>query len=270
MSIAGVVDLLRCPLCADGLTLAERSLRCPQRHTFDLAKQGYVNLLGRSTPANADTAEMVSARERFLGAGHYLPIAEAVSSRLTGCRTILDAGGGSGYYLAHILSDQPDARGVVTDVSVAAVRRAAKVHPRAAAIVADTWKLLPIQTQVIDAVTCIFAPRNPAEFARVLRPGGALVVVTPNPAHLIEAREALGLLGLQDDKLSKVQHLLSGYFEPIASTRVRRKMLLDPETLNDLVAMGPNAFHQHQEIDAEMELSLDVEVSLFRRPTRGS
>ncbi|MDA8439665.1 MAG: SAM-dependent methyltransferase [Propionibacterium sp.] len=264
--LLSVVGMLACPVCSAALTPDSGTLRCPAGHGFDIARQGHVNLLGHAAPRNADTAVMVAARQRFLDAGHYDPVSDTIAAGLRACRRIVDAGGGTGHHLARALDGAPEAVGLVVDVSVPAARRAARAHPRLGAVVADTWRSLPVRSGVADALLCVFAPRNAAEFARVLAPGGLLVVVTPNPGHLAEAREALGLIGIQDDKLAAVRRSLAGAFEPVATRRVHGLMKLTASEVGDLVAMGPNAFHAHAPANAALRVGLDVQVTTFRRP----
>jgi 23S rRNA (guanine745-N1)-methyltransferase len=242
VSLRSVADLLACPVCAEDLTLTDRTVRCPAGHSFDQARQGYVNLLRGKPPANADTADMVAARERFLGGGHYEPVADALAARVAG-DTLLEAGAGTGYYLAHILSARPTARGLATDISVPAVRRAARAHPCLSAVVADTWAGLPVRTGVIDSLLCVFAPRNMAEFHRVLRPGGRLLVATPLPHHLEALRTQRGLLDIDAHLVERLTTSADSYFVHTASTAVERTISLPPQVVDDLVGMGPNAFH---------------------------
>lgn len=249
MSALGVVaDWLRCPVCAGPLALDDRTLRCPDRHSFDVARQGYVNLLGHAAPRNADTAEMVAARARFLDAGWYAPIAEAVADAIAGCRAIVEVGAGTGHYLASALSagGNEGALGLATDVSVPACRRAARAHPRMAAVVADTWAGLPLLDSCVDAVLCVFAPRNLDEFRRVLVPGGRVVVVVPGPEHLAELRAAQGLLEIEDDKAER----LADSFGEATLRAVGFPLVLDERAATDLVGMGPNAFHRSGPVPA--------------------
>lgn len=251
--VAEVLDLLRCPLCGQPLALAGRVVHCPRGHHFDLARQGYLNLLQSGQPRHADTAEMVAARERFLGAGHYRPIAtelaEAVRAGLTvvrsavpGLVSVLEAGAGTGWYLAALLDALPG-RGVALDISAAAARRATRAHPRVAALVADTWQPLPLVDGRLDVVTSVFAPRNPAEFARVLKPDGILAVATPLPEHLVELRQVLGLLEIGEDKQERLAEALAGSFRLLEERSLVHRAAWSPSVVADLVAMGPNAFH---------------------------
>lgn len=253
------VRLLRCPLCGRELRLRERTLCCAERHSFDLARQGYVNLLGRHSPRNADTAEMVAARERWLGAGWYLPIAEAVAEAVAPSHTIVEVGAGTGYYLAHTLTHLDGGLGLATDVSVPACRRAARAHPLAAAIVADTWAGLPLGSHAFDAVLCVFAPRNYAEFRRLLARSGQVVVVVPNEGHLAELRAANGLLTIPAGKAADVEQQLGR----ARVRRIRFPLELTAAAAADLVGMGPNAFHGRGSADGLLTQA-DVSVIVGR------
>jgi 23S rRNA (guanine745-N1)-methyltransferase len=248
MAVAEVVDLLVCPHCGQGLVVAEhgRVVRCPNGHAFDVARQGYLNLAGRTGPSNADTAAMVAARDRFLSAGHFAPIAETLSeladSTNPGAR-LLEVGAGTGYYLTRLLDGLVTSRGVALDVSVAAARRAARAHPRLGSVVADAWQPLPMASGTVDVLLNVFAPRNATEFARVLSGSGRLLTVTPTADHLVEVRRSLGLLGIQPEKQHQLTATLGGAFDQGATETLRFTMELDDSGLYDLVAMGPNAFH---------------------------
>ena len=253
------LDWTRCPHCAHPLEVVGRTLACATGHSYDVARQGYVNLIGRAQPVNADTAEMLEARARFLGAGHYDAIADAVAAAAghAGVERVVEVGAGTAFYLARILDALPAAEGLATDVSVAAARRAARAHPRAAAIVADTWTGLPLQDGSVDAVVCVFAPRNPAEFARVLRPGGLLVVAQPAPEHLRGLRERHGLLAVADDKSDRLGAAFPSW-RVTETTGIRATASLTADEVRDLIAMGPNAFHG---LPADVEAA-DVEVAV--------
>ncbi|WP_296138403.1 putative RNA methyltransferase [uncultured Tessaracoccus sp.] len=249
---------LRCPVCAEGLTLDGRTLGCVAGHRFDVARQGYVNLLGHAAPPNADTPAMLDARARFLATRWYAPITDEVRRAVAGCGRVLEVGAGTAHHLAHALDD--DAVGLATDVSVAACRRAARAHPRVAAVVADTWTGLPLGDGVVDAVVCLFAPRNLTEFRRVLAPGGRIVVCVPNAGHLAELRRAAGLLDVPPGKAEELAGQLEG---TVGAQRVRFAMDLDEAATRDLVAMGPNAFHGRRAPGA-VRTTADVTICVGR------
>jgi 23S rRNA (guanine745-N1)-methyltransferase len=181
---AEFLSYLRCPVCGEVLAAADQSVRCPAGHTFDTARQGYLNLMAGPAPTDGDTTEMVAARAELLAAGHFDFLTDALTREADELLPpyspglVLDVGAGTGHHLAAVLDRHPEARGLALDVAKPAARRAARAHPRAAAVVCDVWRRLPIADGCADLVLDVFAPRNGAEFARVLRPGGALVVVT--------------------------------------------------------------------------------------------
>jgi 23S rRNA (guanine745-N1)-methyltransferase len=227
-----VIDsaFLACPVCGADLAAAERTLRCAEGHSFDVARQGYVTLLARPARTRSDTAAMVAARERFLAAGHFAPLAarlaELAAGAAQGC--VLDLGAGTGYYLRAVLDALPGRAGVALDLSKPAARRAA-ADPRITAVVADVWRELPVRTGAAGLALVVFAPRNLEELRRVLHPGGVVIVVGPGPDHLRELVEPLGLLRVGEDKTAG---------EPL-----ELDLALSHAEVRDLVEMGPSAWH---------------------------
>jgi 23S rRNA (guanine745-N1)-methyltransferase len=239
--LADVVELLRCPVCGEGLSIAEGTLRCTAGHSFDIARQGYVNLV----PGRADTAEMVEARDAFLRAGHFRRLSEelAKEARAAADGAVLDLGAGTGDHLAAVLDSLPDRLGIAVDASPAALRRAARSHPRAAAIGADAWKPLPLRDGIATIVLSVFAPRNAAEMARILAPGGALLAVTPTTRHLHELVGPLGLLSVPDDKEDRLDAQLVAHFTLASRRTIEYAMFLTRDECAQLVRMGPSAWH---------------------------
>ncbi|MFV0406443.1 MAG: putative RNA methyltransferase [Propioniciclava sp.] len=263
--LEAATGLLTCPVCSDPLILAATAARCPVGHSYDVARQGYVNLLGSAPPAHADTAAMVAARDRVLTSGAFTIIETALATQLTAARSLLDVGGGTGHHLARVLDAVPGARGVSLDISVRAARRAARAHPRLASVVADTWSGLPILSAGIDGLLCIFAPRNPAEFARVLAPGGQLLIVTPDPDHLASLRTAYSLLGVEVDKSDRLLRTLADTFTLETRMPLRSALLAEAPLVDDLIAMGPNAFHHTPTDIRAMPTEIAVTLWVFRR-----
>jgi len=256
--------------------LRDRRLVCESGHSFDLAKQGYVSLLtGAATKMTGDTADMLDARARFQSAGHFDLIARATAEAVadgapTG--TILEIGAGTGYYLAAGLDAAPEAHGIALDVSKPAARRAARAHPRAASILSDVWRGLPIRDRALDRVLCVFAPRNPAEVARVLRPGGAFVVVTPTPRHLGELIAPLDMVGVQTDKDARLTDALSANFRRTDHDTIEYEMRLDHAAIANVVGMGPSAHHAAESrghsiaaLPEPMAVTASVTVQIYRR-----
>ncbi|MFG2005980.1 putative RNA methyltransferase [Spirillospora sp. NPDC048911] len=244
--LADIVEYLVCPLCGADLALAEGALRCPSRHSFDIARQGYANLLpGDARAGTADTTEMVAAREAFLSAGHFAPTADLLAQRVSdeGGRCVLDAGAGTGYYLRTVLDRLPEAVGLALDISKYAARRAARAHPNVGAAVADLWRPLPVRSESVDAIINVFAPRNAPEFHRVLRPGGVLHVVAPTERHLGSLVESLGLLSVGEEKTERMELALGGYFQPVSREHLETEVSLSRDDVAMVVGMGPSAHH---------------------------
>lgn len=254
MGLDAALGLLACPRCAASLTL-DGQVRCPNGHAYDVARQGYLNLSGGPPPRNADTAAMVAARADFLDAGHYAAVADEIVALVPEpSRGLLDAGAGTGWYAARLLERRPELVGIAMDVSVAAIRRAARAHPRLAAVVGDVWAKLPVRDDCLDVVLGVFAPRHPAEFARVLAAAGRLVTVTPRPEHLAELRTDLGLLDHRPDKADQLERSLGGWFRPEARRQLVESRSWGADTARASVLMGPNAFHLVPgELDAKIE-----------------
>jgi 23S rRNA (guanine745-N1)-methyltransferase len=244
--LADVVPNLVCPVCGAGLELADRGLLCPGGHAFDIARQGYANLLpGNARPGTADTPEMVRARDEFLRSGHFDAPADRLAGAVAGVGPsfVVDAGAGTGYYLSRILDRSTGAVGLAMDISKHAARRAARAHQRAGAVVADLWRPLPLRDGAADVVVNVFAPRNAAEFHRVLRDDGQLLTVTPSPRHLGTLVEPLGLLSVDERKTERMDAALAGYFKFDARQEIESEAVLTHDEAATLVGMGPSAHH---------------------------
>jgi 23S rRNA (guanine745-N1)-methyltransferase len=238
------------------------ALRCGSGHSFDVARQGYVNLMtGHARAGTADTAEMVTARQAFLAAGHYAPLADAVAGLAAaavpatqgvpaaGRPYVLDAGSGPGYYLAAVLDrvralpGYGETAGLAMDVSVPALRWAARAHPAAGAVGWDVWKPFPVRDGAASVVLNVFAPRNGPEFRRVLRDDGALIVVTPGPGHLAELIDGAGLLTVDERKDERLSAALGAHFSLAGQQELSIALRLTRAGAATLTGMGPSAWH---------------------------
>ena len=254
--IENLTDVLADPV--DGARLSLESptgpLRSPAGRTFELAGTGYAVL----TPAGldetlGDSEDMVTARETFLSRGHFAPFVEAVSAQVAAALddahvpdeqqvTILDAGAGTGFYLAHTLDQIESARGLGVDVSTDAANLLAQAHPRLGAVVADLSGRLPVAEGSVDVITSVFAPSNAGEFARVLAPGGRLIVLTPMPGHLDELRGPLGIDMVDENRAQSVRESVAEFFAEVAAPEeITFTMTLDQESIANQVAMSPSA-----------------------------
>lgn len=256
-----IVDVLADPADLTPLRGADGFTRLVSEsgHSYDVAKQGYVTLAaGKGIGHEGDSLEMVNSRETFLSNGHFAPFVEAVSDAVADVveraagdadPVVMEAGAGTGYYLAHTLDLIEGARGVGLDVSVPAAKHLAKSHPRVGAVVADVWEQLPIRTGSVHALAVVFAPRNPAEFARVLVDGGEAVMLVADQGHLDELREPLGILGVEDGKIERLVAQSAGHLVPAADPElIEFPMQLGRDAIAAQVGMSPSARHLDPEV----------------------
>ena len=184
----------RCPTCRSPLDGTTTGMRCAQGHSFDRAREGYVNLLpgGRLAGRSAgDDETMVRSRRQVFDAGLYDPVLDAVAAAVAtdAPADVLDIGCGEGSY-GRAIAARCGAQVWGIDVSKPAVKVAARRHREGRYAVASAYAL-PFADHEFDAVTNVFSPRDFAEMFRVLRPGAPAFVVTPGPHHLVEIKRAL-------------------------------------------------------------------------------
>jgi 23S rRNA (guanine745-N1)-methyltransferase len=246
--------LLRCPVCRFELTATAGALICRNRHAFDLAREGYVNLLRgrrRRAAAGGDSHEQLLHRTAFLEAGHFDAIAATIVGHVEQVSTkpplgqwfVLDAGSGTGHHLARIATVLSPAIGLGVDISRDAVRQAARRWPALAFAVADLWTEWPVQDAAVDLLISVFAPKNFAEAARVLRPGGWLAVAYPGPDHMAELRDRFGLMSQHDHAPRRYSEMVRRFIGPPTIVRLVSRAVLDATTVRASILMGPNARH---------------------------
>jgi 23S rRNA (guanine745-N1)-methyltransferase len=273
--------LLRCPLCKSGFTGAAGALACRNGHSFDLAREGYVNLRsGRSRLAVAgDSPVQLRHRAEFLDARHLdaltATIVRQVGRSTLGPQHVLDTGSGTGHHLARITARLPGTIiSLGLDISKNAARQAARRWPIPAFAVADLWAEWPVHDAAIDLVVSIFAPKNFQETARVLRPGGWLVVAYPGPDHLIELRDRFGLLRQNEGSPGRYADTVTRFVGPPAIDRLWSRAVLDPAMARAAILMGPNARHIEPSIldvgRCPFAVTFDLNVLFARKPERKS
>jgi 23S rRNA (guanine745-N1)-methyltransferase len=270
--------LLRCPLCRSGFATAAGALVCRNGHSFDLARDGYVNLLsgGRRRPAaGGDSPAQLRHRAQFLDAGHLDALAAMVAAHVNETahlsQHVLDAGSGTGHHLARIATRlSGSVIGLGLDISKDAARQAARRWPVLAFAVSDLWSEWPVRDAAIDLVVSIFAPKNYPETARVLRPGGWLALAYPGPEHLIELRDRFGLLRQHEGSPGRYADMATRLVGPSSITRLRRRAALDPATARAAILMEPNARHVGPStLDVgphPLTLTFDINVLFARKP----
>jgi 23S rRNA (guanine745-N1)-methyltransferase len=264
---------LTCPLCREALVPAERAYRCAKGHSFDLAKEGYLSLLhGRQKgEGRGDSKAMILARDRVHRAGVFNPLVAALAGLAFAAppKNILELGCGEGFFLGHMAQ----AHGIATcyglDLSVDAVKLAARTIKQSLILRADLLNPLPFADGSLDLIQSIFAPRPLAEIKRVLRPGGFALFAHPEAGHWQELRAFLPLAKIGDEKLPAAD--LEG-FAPFHSAHVTAGREMDHATLADLVAMSPSIHRLEREatpwqnlLPARLTATLSVRVAVFRR-----
>jgi len=231
------VPLFRCPVCHGSLTKEGRALVCGNRHSFDIAAKGYVNLLRAFGKAHGDNADMVAARRRFLEGGAYAPMRKAVADALCDYSSggiLLDSGCGEGYYTEEFARiGRFSVYGI--DISPKAAAFSAKKGCCRGVAVASAYEL-PIGDGVLDAITNIFSPFCREEFHRVLKAGGIVIDVIPAERHLYELKRAI--YDTPYENTVKPTDLEG--FEFLEKREVTTAFTLDSrEAIHDLVLMTP-------------------------------
>ena len=275
--------LLRCPLCKSGFTAAAGALACRNGHSFDLARQGYVNLLPgrrRRPAAGGDSPSQLRHRAQFLDAGHLgtltTTIVRQIERSARGPQHVLDAGSGTGHHVARIAARLPGSViNLGLDISKDAARQAARRWPTSTFAVADLWGEWPVRDAATDLVISIFAPKNFPEMARVLRPGGWLAAAYPGPDHLIELRDRFGLLCQHEANSERYADAATRFVGPPPTiARLRSRAVLDPEVARAVILMGPNARHvDPSSLDVgpdPLAVTFDMNVLFARKPERKS
>lgn len=265
-----ILESLICPICRAPFVQEQTMLRCAQRHSFDIASEGYINFLRKKW--TGDTREMLQARRAIFEQGHYQPLADIISEQIIKEQThlvsptLLDAGCGEGYYTGYVLAAlrerQQQGTAIGVDISKEAVRMAARRYREAFFAVATIKEPFPVADHVCDIVLNIFAPRNPSEFARVLKPGGRLLVVIPGPEHLQQLREKLHLLTIEEGKLQHIYEQFAPYCLPISEKLVQYELQLAREEIAQLVQMTPNYWHRSEEQMQKISLLNTMDVTM--------
>ena len=258
-----------CPICQDNLTLVETSLKCSNRHSFDLAKFGYVNLAPQIKQSANYDKENFQNRQQILEAGFYQAILETISAllaRLETAKTILDIGCGEGFYSRKLQESHSEKTFYAFDISKDSVQIAAKSEPNWAVnwFVGDLARL-PIKDASMDILLDIFSPANYGEFRRVLSKDGILIKVIPTENHLKEIRQMV------QDQLTKKDYSnqdIKEHFQEHFSIQSRQIASLtkpiSAEQRQALLAMTPLLFHvDHTKIDWSQLTEITIEAEIL-------
>ena len=240
-----------CPICQENLTLVESSLKCNNRHSFDLAKFGYVNLAPQIKQSANYDKENFQNRQQILEAGFYQAILEVVSDLLSNsknAKTILDIGCGEGFYSRKLQESHSEKTFYAFDISKDSVQIAAKSEPNWAVnwFVGDLARL-PIKDASMDILLDIFSPANYGEFRRVLSKDGILIKVIPTENHLKEIRQKVqDQLTNKDYSNQDIKNHFQEHFTILSSQTASLTKTITADQLQALLSMTPLLFHIDQ------------------------
>ena len=258
-----------CPICQENLTLVESSLKCNNRHSFDLAKFGYVNLAPQIKQSANYDKENFQNRQQILEAGFYQAILEAVSDLLASSKTtttILDIGCGEGFYSRKLQESHSDKTFYAFDISKDSVQIAAKSEPNWAVnwFVGDLARL-PIKDASMDILLDIFSPANYGEFRRVLSKDGILIKVIPTENHLKEIRQKVqDQLTNKDYSNQDIKNHFQEHFTILSSQTASLTKTITTEQLQALLSMTPLLFHIDQsKIDWSQLTEITIEAEIL-------
>ena len=258
-----------CPICQENLTLVESSLKCCKRHSFDLAKFGYVNLAPQIKQSANYDKENFQNRQQILEAGFYQAILEAVSDLLSNsknAKTILDIGCGEGFYSRKLQERHPDKTFYAFDISKDSVQIAAKSEPNWAVnwFVGDLARL-PIKDASMDILLDIFSPANYGEFRRVLSKDGILIKVIPTKNHLKEIRQKVqDQLTNKDYSNQDIKNHFQEHFTILSSQTASLTKTITADQLQSLLSMTPLLFHiDETKIDWSQVTEITIEAEIL-------
>lgn len=263
---------LICPICGNALTRQDKTYVCRKKHCFDIARQGYVNLLPvqqKHSLSPGDTKNMLEARRNFLDKGYYLPLCNAVCDSIRRycplpSPVLLDIGSGEGYYTA-ALEERCHAVCMGTDIAKDAARMAC-ARSRSILWTVATAAHLPVAEESVDVITAIFSLFIGEEYARVLKKGGIIVEVTAGADHLIELKKLIYEELFEQHKQPAPP---GSHFELLEQRNERFSFTVNPEELQQLLLMTPHAHrirkgHSFEPLDS-MTLTADCIIRILRK-----
>lgn len=256
-----------CPICGGALTISSNVAVCSARHSFDIAREGYANLLpagNKRKGIEGDTAEMLKARRQFLDAGYYQPLLLLLTTKTTELTrqfvskvgknvnaVVFESGCGEGYFIGNIDKTLKESgyEGVSTagmDISKHAAKLAAKRYPGVFFFVSDVGLRVPLRDSSVHFLLNIFSPRNVSEFARIVANGGFVVVVIPGRDHLADLRKRFALLDVEEDKEQRIRESFGDTFECVERRELGFTLQLGSDAVSALIRMGPSVRHMKE------------------------
>lgn len=265
------MNYLICPKCGDGLSLDNRRLICSQNHSYDIARQGYANLLlanQKKSKQPGDGADMVEARVQFLNQGYYQPIADLLNENIPTATRILDIGCGEGYYTHQVAQQQPGSTSITgLDISRDAVKKACRLNKSIQWIVASGVQP-PVEEQSFDCIISLFTPLMPKGFDHALAENGEVLCIYTGAQHLLELRELI-YDQVQEERYDPIPEMRQAGFECIEQAALNFSFQLNSsEMIKHLFMMTPHRWKTTPEKIAKLEqlnqLDTQADVILYR------
>ncbi|GLC89491.1 putative RNA methyltransferase [Lysinibacillus piscis] len=256
------LSLFACPICQQKMLVEQQSrLVCANNHSFDIAKQGYINML--TSMANSKySKELFEARKVVIDSGLYDIVEQKVSEYIGHVKTVLDTGCGEGSHLARIMA-QKEAHciGVGIDIAKEGILAAARHYPKQIWCVGDLAKS-PFAPASFDAILNILSPANYDEFKRLSTPNGCVVKVVPQSHYLQELRAQL-YADSEKERYSNAQIVarFQEAFTDVERERVTYTMPLARELVPALLEMTPMGWHKKEDTAIILdEITIDVDI----------
>nr|WP_245671930.1 methyltransferase domain-containing protein [Caryophanon latum] len=253
-------EKLSCPHCAQQVTVSEEGrIACENNHSFDVAKQGYVNMLTHAVQSMY-TKDLFTSRKTVLESGLYDDVQRTLASYIENGAVVLDTGCGEGTHLARIC-EKSGAFGIGIDLAKEGIIEAARHYKKEAWIVGDLAKS-PFPAATFDAILNILSPANYDEFKRLLKPNGRVIKVVPAERYLTELRQQL-FADSEKESYSNAQTVarFNEAFTHVEQQRVTTTMALTPELVPHLLNMTPMGWHRDETKDITLShITIDVDV----------
>lgn len=241
-----------CPICKKKLFKVENTYKCENNHSYDIAKQGYVNLSMQKTQDTGDNPDMINARTNFLSKGYYSFLRDKVNELIDANDTLLDLACGEGYYTSAFKAKEK----IGIDLSKQGLKHASKNDLSTTYILSSIFRN-PIEDKSMDKIIIIFAPIAKQEIYRILKDDGKFILVKPNVNHLIELKEAI----YDNPYLNEIEEIEIDNMIIDSHIEIENKSLLSNSDLKNLFMMTPYIHSTSQKDKDKLELVDELEVT---------
>lgn len=253
--------MIRCPVCTNKLIRNPKTFSCENGHSFDIAKEGYLNLYLSSSANSGDSKQSVNNRTAFLQKGYYAFLKEFLKDKMRG-ESLVDLGCGEGYYT----SSFPVKTKIGIDLSKPALKYASKNDKSTQYILSSIFDT-PLESESFDIVTTIFAPVATKEISRLLKKGGIFVLVRPDALHLKELKELLYDTPYDNEE----KEIVIPELKEISKEHISSSVTIDKEDIRELFSMTPYYYHTSskdrsriEEVD-HLQITFAFTISIYRK-----